>query len=50
MEFAETLVVCTNDWGGQELPALKPTQVLIDVVRLKDERRPKGGIYRGLCW
>jgi len=50
VEFAETLVVCTNDWGGQELPALKPTQVLVDVVRLKDERRPKGGVYQGLCW
>ncbi len=50
VEFAETLVVCTSDWGGQAIPSLRPDQVLIDVVRLKPEALPRGGVYQGLCW
>ena len=48
--FADTIVVTTADWNGQELPPLREEQVLIDLIRLKPDRLPKGGNYQGLCW
>jgi GDP-mannose 6-dehydrogenase len=50
VEFGDTLLVATTDFGGRQLAPLRTTQVLIDLVRLDDDLRPVGGIYQSLCW
>lgn len=50
VEFGDTLLVATSDFGGRRIGRLRPRQVLIDLVRLDDVLRPAGGVYQSLCW
>jgi hypothetical protein len=50
-EFADTIVVTTAEYAGSDLAELRPDQVLVDLVRLPEDKIPAArNRYRGLCW
>ena len=50
LEFGDTVVATSGALDGESLPHLRSNQVFIDLVRLGESVRPRGGRYEGFCW
>ena len=50
VDFAETVVVTTNDLGGNTLAGIGEHQTVVDLARLPPTARPEKGTYAGICW